>query len=141
MSGQNVFPFLVACTRLYKSPCQSVGRLVRLSVGRSCHALLFLQFLGFSMVGSHIFKCLVNYKQHLRPYKSPCWLVGPSVRLTVCDALLFFAFLGYLQVGKHIFVCLVSIINICATVCLSVTLCFFAFLICVKVGKCESRQV
>ena len=54
-----------------------------------CHALLFLRFLGYFKVGKHIFKCLVSYKQHLRPYKSPCWSVGLSVCLS---RFAFFAF-------------------------------------------------
>ena len=54
----------------------SVGRLVGLS-----HFAIFA-FLGFLKVGKHIFEYLVSYKQHLGLYKSPCWSVGPSVRLS-----------------------------------------------------------
>ena len=72
--------FLVACTRLYKSPCRSV----RPSVGPSHFA--FFAFLGYLEVGKHIFKYVVSHKQHFRSFcinqsviKSISWSVSLSV--------------------------------------------------------------
>ena len=69
------------------------------------------------------------------------------VRPSVCHALRFLRFLGYFKVGKHIFEYLVSYKqhsrlykSVGLSVCLS-RFAFVKFLSCVKVGKCESRQV
>ena len=69
------------------SVCRSVGWLV-------CPTLLFFVFLGFLKVGKHILEYLESYEQHLRLYKSPCWSVGPSVRLSR------FAFFAFFRLFK-----------------------------------------
>ena len=58
--------FLVACTRLYKSLCRSVGWSVGRSVGRSVGWSVGRSFLGYLQVGKCIFEYLVSYKQHSR---------------------------------------------------------------------------
>ena len=93
--------FLVACTRLYKSPCRSVCLSVRHTLR---HTLLFFAFLGHLEVMKHISKYFKSNEQHSQFYKSLCWLVGLSVGLShLVSHFAFFAFLGHLKVRKHIF--------------------------------------
>ena len=56
--------FLVACTRLYKSLCRSVGWLVGRSVGQLvCPTLLFFAFLSFLRVEKCRFKYFMSVRQ------------------------------------------------------------------------------
>ena len=97
--------FLVACTRLYKTLCLSVGRSVGLSVDLS--HFTFFAFLSYLKVEKCRIKYPMSVKHQFWSFSVPFGLIFYGlVGLSACPTFHFFAVLSISDIKKHKSKCL-----------------------------------